>query len=40
LNGGGHSYAAGGIIKPLIDGGENPKVGTEDVIDELQKALK
>ncbi len=36
LNGGGHSYAAGGIIKPLIDEGENPQVGTEDVIEELQ----
>jgi oligoribonuclease NrnB/cAMP/cGMP phosphodiesterase (DHH superfamily) len=40
LHGGGHSYAAGGIIKPLVDEGVNPKVGTEDVIEELQKALK
>lgn len=40
LNGGGHSYAADGIIKPLIDEGENTKVGIEDVIEELQKALK
>jgi uncharacterized protein len=40
LNGGGHSYAAGGMIKPLVDEGENPKVKTTDVVGELQKALK
>ncbi len=40
LNGGGHSYAAGGIIKPLIGEGENSKVGIEDVVEALQKALQ
>jgi oligoribonuclease NrnB/cAMP/cGMP phosphodiesterase (DHH superfamily) len=41
LNGGGHSYAAGGIIKPIVyEGEENTKVRTEDVIEELQKALQ
>jgi oligoribonuclease NrnB/cAMP/cGMP phosphodiesterase (DHH superfamily) len=40
LNGGGHSYAAGGIIKPLIDEGENTKVVIDDVIEVLQKTLR
>ncbi len=41
LNGGGHSYAAGGIIKTKTnDEGEAKKIGMKDVIEELQKALK
>ena len=41
LNGGGHSYAAGGIIKGKKNDGEEPKkMEMKDVIEELQKALK
>ena len=41
LNGGGHSYAAGGIIKTKdSDEGEAKKIEMKDVIEGLQKALK
>jgi uncharacterized protein len=41
LNGGGHSYAAGGIIKTKnSDEGEAIKIEIKDVIEGLQKALK
>jgi oligoribonuclease NrnB/cAMP/cGMP phosphodiesterase (DHH superfamily) len=41
LHGGGHSYAAAGVIKPRIDDdGENTKkIDIDDVIEELQKIL-
>ena len=39
LNGGGHSYAAGGVIKPLPYEEGIILVKTKDVIEELQKAL-
>jgi nanoRNase/pAp phosphatase (c-di-AMP/oligoRNAs hydrolase) len=41
LHGGGHSYAAAGVIKPRIDDdGENiKKIDIDDVIEELQKIL-
>jgi oligoribonuclease NrnB/cAMP/cGMP phosphodiesterase (DHH superfamily) len=39
LNGGGHSYAAGGVLKPLLHEEENKSIKTKDVIEELQKTL-
>ncbi len=40
LHGGGHSYAAAGIVKHRIHDEQNTKIDMEDVIEELQKALK
>ena len=42
LHGGGHIYAAAGVINPKIDEGEEniKKIDRDDVIEELQKVLK
>ncbi len=40
LHGGGHSYAAAGIIKSKINDKVDTKIVREDVIQELQKALE
>jgi oligoribonuclease NrnB/cAMP/cGMP phosphodiesterase (DHH superfamily) len=39
LHGGGHSYAAAGIIKSRTQNEGDTKIGTEDITQELQKAL-
>jgi uncharacterized protein len=39
LNGGGHSYAAAGIIKSRTQNEGDTKIYTKDIIQELQKAL-
>jgi oligoribonuclease NrnB/cAMP/cGMP phosphodiesterase (DHH superfamily) len=39
LHGGRHSYAAGGIIKSRTQNKADTKIDTEDIIQELQKAL-
>jgi oligoribonuclease NrnB/cAMP/cGMP phosphodiesterase (DHH superfamily) len=41
IHGGGHSYAAAGVIKSKNGDGENiKKIGIDDVIEELQRILK